>query len=85
MRSNIRKGDLAKNMSNKSMMRSNVSIKSTATTVNQERLAYVKKCRKLRGFALLESVFDPCYKTVRCALQCLAEHMSHEKVEMFKN
>lgn len=70
---------------NQSMMRSNASIKSVATTVNQERLAYVKKCWKLRGFALIEALFDPLYKTVREALRCFAVNCCLEKVNMFKN
>lgn len=68
-----------------SMMRSNVSIKSTATTVNQERLAYVKKCRKLRGYALLETLWSPLLKTVREGWRCFEWNMSDEKVNMFRN
>jgi len=45
----------------------------------------VKKCRKLRGYALIESLFHALNKTIRQGLHAFEINMSHEKVKMFKN
>lgn len=42
----------------------------------------MRKCRKLRGYALLESLFLPLTKTIRQGFQALSEHMCFEKVNM---
>jgi len=52
-----------KSLLTKDLNKSTRSIMTTETT-NPEKLQFIKKCRKLRGYALLETLFSPLYKTL---------------------
>lgn len=59
----------------RSMNKSTRSMVSQETT-NPDKLQFIKKCRKLRGYALLESLFNPLYKTCRQALKGFEYNLS---------
>lgn len=68
------------NKTNRSLLARSIN-KSTRSmisqeTTNQDKLQFIKKCRRLRGYALLESVFNPLYKTCRQALKAFEYNLS---------
>jgi len=68
LRSNFNTNKSNKSLLTKDLNKSTRSIMTTETT-NPEKLQFVKKCRKLRGYALLESLFSPLYKTLNQGLR----------------
>lgn len=68
------------NKSNRSLLARSINKSTrsimTVETTNQDKLQFIKKCRKLRGYALIESLFNPCYKTCRQALKAFEYNLS---------